>query len=353
MFLNTLTHLQCPACAGELACTSTEQEIQTGSVCCNHAKCGLSFPILAGVLILVPDVRAYLIEHVKGISRQVEDREIPKEHRAAFVRAKKQISVEHIEEDLESERVTSLYLMNSYLRAAEVVSPSPAIQEWVHKYWDHGPFEKIKIQLKKRDEPSSLVELGCGVGGLLEALKECRLKSYLGLDSSFASIVLARHFAFGAPLKGVLRTPDDLLDGPVSRAFKPVAPKPNPSIAFDFVVCDLSDPPLKTGKWEAVAALNVIDMLPEPSALPQLQYDLLKKGGFAIQSSPYIWHQETALELREGVPPKIKDSAGAVEWLYQQRGFKIDWMEPHVPWLFFKNARQLELYSVHLFFASK
>ncbi len=345
MLANTLTYLKCPCCEGDLACPAGDQN----RVSCT--ACRKSYPVLAGVLLLVPDVGGYLLEHVKGIARQVDDAQIPKEHRAAFIKAKRRIPTEHIEEDLEAERVNALYVMNHYLRARDVRSPSPAVDEVIKKYWDAGPFAKIKERVVARGGKHSLIELGCGVGGLFAALHG-NLKSYLGLDSSFASIALARHLALGAPYRGKILIPDDLLQGTVSREVKIPAPAAGVASA-DFIVCDLAHPPVKPGLWDMSAALNVIDMLDEPKDLPALQHDLLKRDGVAIQSCPYVWHQHIAAQLREALPKKIKDSAEAVEWLYRERGFKIESIDAHVPWVFFKHIRQIELYSVHLFFASK
>ncbi|MBI3543640.1 MAG: class I SAM-dependent methyltransferase, partial [Deltaproteobacteria bacterium] len=314
--------------------------------------CRESYPVLGGVLVLVPDVRGYLAEHAKGISRYVDDAEIPKAHRATYLKAKKQLNGdEHIEEDLEAERVTALYVMTHYLKAAEVRSPSPAIAELVAKHWDRGPFARIRELLDAKKAGGSLVELGCGVGGLLPALGP-RVKSYLGLDSSFASIAIARHFALGAPLKREVRLPADLLDGPVSRPTR-IAPPRKAQAGADFVVCELDRPPLKSGCWDVAAALNVIDMLPEPADLPALQRRLLVEGGLAVQSCPYIWHARVAAELRARLPKRIRDSAAAVEWLYEEAGFEVETSEAHVPWVFFKNERQVELYSTHLFLARK
>ena len=340
-----LSFLKCPNCEGELA-AGPGSGIEVSCTACRK-----SYPVLAGVLILVPDVGGYLLEHVKGIARQVDDAQIPKQYRAAFVKAKRQIATEHIEEDLEAERVNALYVMNHYLRASEVKSPSPAIESMIKNYWDHGPFAKIKERVAARGGSHSLIELGCGVGGLYAALRG-NLKFYLGLDSSFASIALARHFSLGAPYRGKILVPDDLLHGSVSREIKVSAPTKN-SVKAEFVVCDLAHPPVKAGLWEMSAALNVIDMLDDPASLPALQHELLKNDGLAIQSCPYVWHQHVAAHLRKALPKKIKDSADAVEWLYQECGFKIDQVDAHVPWVFFKHIRQIELYSVHLFFASK
>lgn len=350
MRAETLSYLKCPSCSGTLSCAGHGEEIESGAVQCR--KCGHQYPILAGVLVLVSDLGSYLIEHVKGISRYVDEKEIPKKYRADFIAAKRELAAEHIEEDLEAERVTSLYVMTHYLSSQQVSSSSAAIDSVIKQHWDRGPFSRIKQMLvNEKVTGRSLVELGCGVGGLLTALRPV-IGSYLGLDSSFASIVLARHYALGAALSAPTLVPDDLLQGPVSREVQIKKPARNSAYA-DFVVCDLADPPLEAGKWQMAAALNVIDMLPEPVALPRLQHEILNAGGLAIQSCPYIWHPAVAAELRKKIPSGIMDSASAVEHLYKTCGFAIKSSEPHVPWVFFKNSRQIELYSVHLFFAAK
>lgn len=359
-----LPFLECPACEGSLACeTGDGPDVFSGTVRCT--VCHKRYPILAGVLILVSDVRGYLLEHVKGIARELDVEQIPKEYRAAFEKAKRRIQAEHIEEDLEAERINALYVMNHYLRAAEVFSPSPAIQELIGKYWDEGPIVRIRrrIETESNGEKYSLIELGCGVGGLFAALKG-NLKSYLGLDSSFSSIALARRLALGDSRPAAVRenkaarrtklcVPDDLLLGSISREVGIFSPPPFTAGVADFVVCELDQPPVKNGIWDMCAALNVIDMLADPAALPKMQRDLLRAGGIAIQSSPYIWHETVAAHLRETLPKGVKDSAAAVEWLYRQNGYEINHIESFVPWLFFKNTRQIELYAVHLFFASK
>jgi SAM-dependent methyltransferase len=310
--------------------------------------CKTHYPILAGVLILVPDVEGYLLEHVKGISRYVTDSEIPKPYLKSFLEAKNEIESEHIEEDLEAERVTALYVMTHYLSSKEVCSPSPAIQKVITDYWDHGPFAEIQKWLVPQNDKKSLIELGCGTGGLLPALRK-NLSRYLGLDQSFASLVLARHLALGANLPHGISIPYDLLDGPTSKKITPASQ----SLDFeaDFVVCDLNNPPVRPEKWDLSAALNVIDMLPEPESLPQLQSHLLKVGGTAIQSSPYIWHPHVANELK--TKTEANTSEDAIRSLYTEHHFLIEKELMHVPWVFYKNYRQIELYSTHLLFAKK
>ena len=343
--------------------TAKVYEITSGSLIC--LRCKAQFPILAGVALVVDDVQQYLIDHVKGISKRVCDSEIPERYRSDYLESKAEIQSEHIESDLEADRVNALYLMNHYLR----VEPEDTESHWwkpatgggsavidslIRAHWNHGPFEQIGewvSELSKAKQGGDAVELGCGVGGLYPLLRPL-LNSYLGVDSSFAGIALARHLALGMPYRGTIRIPEDLLNGPVSRKIKMPIPKAWDGQA-DFIVGDFEGSAVKTAHWDLAIALNTIDMMDEPFQLAQLQYDLLKKGGVCIQSCPYIWFEGVARKLRAELPKEIRDSARAVEWLYEKAGFKLEMRKDELTWLFFKHVRQMEIYSVHLFAARK
>ena len=382
MLKTTLSSVVCPACKGELRFSEgtvfqslsareggakvtredAYQDALWGDLVCG--ACSLQFPILAGVAILVEDVESYLFQHIKGISKRVPDAKIPTRYQDLFREAKEALQEyegEHIEEDLESERVNALYLMTHYLNASQVISATkltdPLIHSLISQHWDHGPFQKIKEWMQSSQQMGRAVELGCGVGGLASVLGNL-VESYLGVDYAFASIALAREIQLG--VSGAASTysiPGDLIDGPLAK-----------SVQFnvsqfgmkDFVVGDFQQPPLKEASWDLSIALNAIDMMDDPRMLAQLQFALLKKDGQAIQSCPYIWHEKVATLLRKqfgeksvgGSVDRLSSSA-VVEKLYQSQGFSIQKKIDHLPWLFFKHNRQLEVYSVHLFLAEK
>lgn len=380
MLTSSVAHFRCPRekkkvrCHGALQVQASRtlqlkhlnnvSEVQSGHLLCT--KCKAQYPILGGVAIIVPHVRDYLLTHVKGIAQTVSDAEIPREFLHEYREAKSEIQSEHIEEDLEAERVTALYVMNHYLRSTTPASHSegqwwkpqsdtgsPLVDSLIRQYWDHGPFAQIRTWVQ--DESTRFkktLELGCGVGGLYSVLKS-QTETYLGVDSSFGSIALARHLALGLPYSGSLKIPEDLLHGPVSRSLK-LPPPPACHGQADFIVGDLDYLPIQEGIWDLSLSLNTIDMLENPSSLPQLQFDLLRPEGLAIQSCPYIWHPKIAHSLRKQLPPAARlSSSRAVEWLYERKGFQIQKSAHDIPWLFFKHVRQLEIYSVHAFVARK
>jgi len=364
MLRTTLTRLKCPACHGALDVSpkpesSSQIEIRSGYLVCR--QCNGKYLILHGIPLLVKNTRDYLLNHVKGISKIVPDQDIPPKFRPAFLEAKSEISAEHIEEDLEAERVNALYLMNHYLKADSKLewwkttnSGSPLIDQLIREHWDNGPFSQIKewvSDFAKKERFKAALELGCGVGGLHLVLKPT-CDFYLGVDSSFASIALARHIALGAPYPGTIRIPQDLIQGGLSLNIKIPTGRSSDDRA-DFAVMEFENPAIAKG-WDLTLSLNMIDMLNKPEDLPRLHFDLLVKDGITIHSCPYVWHESVTKRLRKKLPPEVREnSARAVEWLYQDQGFKIEKSVEHRPWLFYKHFRQLEIYSTHMFAARK
>ena len=358
------------------ASETSNDEVQWGQLIC--VACGLQYPILDGVAVVMENLRDYLLTHAKGIARvlSADARELPKDLRRDFLEAfreQREFARGQIESDLESDRVMALYLMNHYLRASDVPLGGSAADEWVAKYWDHGPFAQIAAWARENRAGQGLgrvIELGCGVGGLgkifAETSVESNMKNYLGIDSSFTSIRWARRVAF----EGVksLRVPFDLMHAQLGRevaGVKAWAPKGTEAGAVptcDFIVGDLALPPVEDGAFDSAVAMNAIDMLNDPTVLPSVQHRLLKKGGVAIQSDPYIWNERAAKKLRAATGGAVGAGGGgaadlassaAVVKLYQACGFTVEAEQDRIPWLFFKNARQIELYSVHLLFARK
>ena len=352
MFLRTLEYLACPSCGKqnrETLAISIHQEIKGdirwGAVHCTD--CQIEFPIWDGVLIWVSDVESYISEHAHGIVSHVQPGKVSALYRDQISElAKETQATVHIDESLESDRVTALYWLGHYVSARELIQSqpqlSPHIKKMITDYWDQGPMQRLRSILSKKKIKGSLLELGCGSGGLVHTLGD-QVSEYLGVDSSFQGIYRAREIL--VQKKNSYPAPGDLVHGALSA--KPKA-KLNPELpkSCDFIVMDLENDAFQKKDWDLVAAFNVIDMLKEPADLFRLQKKLLGNKGVAIQSSPYIWHPLTAKKLK---PKPGESSPERILRLATQEGFKktvID--ERDIPWVFFKNVNQIELYNVHL-----
>jgi len=372
MYLSTLSSIRCLDCKGvlELRSASEKQgeDILYGEVACSECEGPRSsYPILAGVLLYVGDGETALIRHMKGIMALVPDQKIPERYRDVYLEARESLAEdgffdEGLEEDLEAERVTSLYVMNHYLKADQVPETgNPVMDELVAKLWDHGPLEKTAQCILKKGV-RRVLELGSSVGGLAQRLPE--LESYLGVDASFASVALARHLALGASYPKTIRIPGDLIQGAVSITPRLPDPAWRGRSGADFILGDLRELSLVSGFFDGTVALGLIDMLEEPVTLVRLQHEILSalpsgpsgpsrsSPGWAVQASPYIWHEPVARALREGAQRQglelsTLSSAQAIQALYREGGFDLDESLEALTWVFFKHRRQIELYAVH------
>jgi hypothetical protein len=371
MFLATLSKLQCVGCGaatggdaagqyhGALSCRVDELDSRAGhapdviygEVSCS--ECDAVYPVLAGVLILSSNPADSLIRHIKGIGAIVPDARIPAAWRPAYLEARESLAEEGffdegMEEDLEAERVTALYVMNHYLRASElphaVRGSSGVIPRLISEHWDSGPLE-VTAQWIARHPPRQMVELGSSVGGLAQRVAG-RVEGYLGADTSFASVALARHLALGTPYPRKIRFPGDLIDGPVSLEASLPAPAWRGSDRADVILLDVQEHGIRPGQFDLSVALGLIDMLEDPSVLVSRQHEVLTAGGHAIEASPLIWHAPVASALRARFGPGLS-SADVVQALYRDGGFVAGEGLEGVPWVFFKHLRQAELYSVH------
>jgi SAM-dependent methyltransferase len=358
MLLSTLPQLRCPVCVDGPASTlaldpvpkQAGDDVLYGSLRC--ARCESAFPILAGVALLLDDVESYLCAHAQGISLLVPDAEIPEAYRGSYASAKAALAGS--EEDLESERVNALYFLNHYAQPKgrwwrPAKGFSPEIDRLVKSCWGKGPFARLAAWTKPHEKLRAL-ELGCGVGGLARALLP-RLDSYLGVDTSFAAIALARHVNLGAPYPHAIRIPQDLYRGPLPREIP--TPKPLRGKPVDFVVAELENLPVPPRTFDFVAALNVIDVIARPADLPERQRELLRDGGLAAVSSPFLWDEAVLESLREDLPETVSTSSDALIRLYERARFRVLKSAEHVPWLFLEHFRKIGFYSVHVLLLRK
>lgn len=334
-----------------------DQEIHYGILSCG--QCKAEFPIVEGVAILVPELDDYFYEHAKGISTV-----LPKSAITNFEKVSPPSAIEAYEtglseiselrnqqagfvweEDLETERVTHLYLLNHYVPRKQLPkNPDPVIEELLAQHWDQSPLALAA----QKTHGERVLELGSGVGGLLSKLALHKSgsppKTYLGIDQSFLSTHYARKVSFFSPHGFEVIPPHDLLMKPSKVSPLKGDPISLKGIKADFVVGGIAGCPARENIWDSVIALNALDMVDPPQVLPRTQARLGKKGAEFIQSCPYLWPPKSA----NGIPsPKFAQD------LYGKEGLKITFSQEHVPWLFFKHERQLEYYSVHMFIASK
>jgi hypothetical protein len=401
MFYETLDHLRCPkasgSCGGRLQpaepvvcfrdCDAAHNPGHTQDIEWGFLKCdveGERFPILGGVAILVEDVAGYIRMHARGIRGTLDQSRTPEEF-APILANCDEAPLAYQDWALESEEVNSLYLASHYLDGSQVAALGtfhPAFEDLIRSHWD-GPAHYLHRVFSQWTRPlSTLLDMGCSVGGALMRARQFSRFS-LGIDQCFRSIFTARSLNCRSAAEQLVDFRPDLL-APTQRLRLDMQPHPSGNLV-DFVVGDILHPPVAMNHWDTALSLNVLDVLPEPEKLPQVQAKLLrsakgadarrqtmeelasswgdvldtepvlrefrKSGGTVIHSCPYQWSLDLLPDLRSKLPSQSYTSAQATEWLYRQCGFQVRESLQHLPWLFFEHERRLDLYSAHMLIA--
>ena len=331
--------------------TATDGDVLWGELVQKKSK--KRYPIWNGVLILVQDLDDYLSRHIVGVKEHVALDQVKgsfntflKEYYSSFNEALNSGEIQMDDESLESERVTTLYWLNHYASANSLIElnpdMAPFMKELVQKYWDCGPLSKVRDFFKAKNLKGSLIEIGCGTGGLAHKLSD-NLSAYLGVDTSYQGVFRARQILKTKQNK--YKIPTDLINGSLSAMIKGEASERLP-LETEFIVADIEADFFKAETWDFTAAFNVIDMLHDPQDLFWVQKKLMKSGGVALQSSPYIWPPEVSKKMDK------TDTHSSPEWLLKTaKNLGLNQVllnETHIPWIFYKNSRQIETYSVHL-----
>jgi len=127
------------------------------------------------------------------------------------------------------------------------------------------------------------VEVGCGPGGLLPGLAERCPAGAIGLDLRLSMLRVAARLTRGETLKLPLRT-----EGRRFEEVEVVGSGPAP-LPVRLVQGDVAAPPLEAEAYPLVAAVSLLDTVPDPLvALGQLDA-LVVPGGLLLLASPHSW----------------------------------------------------------------
>ena len=182
------------------------------------------------------------------------------------------------------------------VRMSERLSVNRRIAEW---------FKQV-LQEHSSDKKGIAIELGCGPGGYAAVWSQFFAETIL-CDIRAAFVELAAAHAA-------------TLDRRSIHTF----------------VCDAGDVPLRAGSMSLVAAVNLLDVAPEPLAILRQIDALLKPGGLLAIALPYAGNFKGPAELMEAL-----------------HGYEVLASEDWVPWIVPVNDRMVYEYQAHLLLVRK
>ena len=250
------------------------EHVVEGALRCTDPGCLSEFPILDGIPLLLPNLRAY----VAGSIDQIYPRT-----------------------DLSAATESLLGDCCGPGSAFDITRQHLSTYAWDH-YADLDPEEAPEevpgdspgsvLRLLTRalalagELPSGpILDLGCGPGRTSFALAapgvtRCQV---LGVDLGFPLLRLASTVL----RQGQMRYPRRRVGVVYDRRDFPV--RLAGSAAVDFWGCDASALPFRDGTFAAIVALNVLDCVPSPYDLLAALPRLLAPGGKALLTCPYDW----------------------------------------------------------------
>jgi len=318
-------------------------DILEGILQCSRIGCQREYPILDGIPLLVPALRAYVSQNIFPILR-----------RADF-----------------SDVIESIL--------GDCCGPGSALDQtrqhlssytWGH-YSDQDPLESKgqKLSLLELLElgltlagplgPGPILDAGCAVGRSSFELAERQERLVLGIDVNFSMLQVASRALRIGQIRYPRRRVGLVYD---ERVFPVHFQRPD---LVDFWVCDALAPPFPKSAFSLVTSLNLLDCLSSPHEHLVAIRRALVSGGRAILCTPYDWSPAaTPIEGWIGGHsqrgPQNGDSAAALRALLTPNAHpaSIDQLElvadaGTLPWRVRLHDRSMIEYATHLVVAEK
>lgn len=312
----------CPGCR-----TATTDRIdvrtlqRTGDVLA--CACGLRYPIVDGVPIVLPHPADYL----RGELASVVERDLPTDVAALLAAAGDPYAkmLDHL----------STYLDSHWGDRAEPRLDASR---------GFGP-EPVRQRLAVLPPVALAVELGCSVGRIVAELA-IRAEHVVGLDLRFGAVRRARRILDGGRFDYNRRI--------IGRHYAP-ATLDSAAIANRTLLCaDALDPPLIPRSYDRVVALNLLDSVANPRQLLVVMDGLCAEGGELILSSPYSWQSDVmADDQRIGGPDPAVDVAAILRDGSKLGARYVIEDEAELDWTLRRDSRMFVTYQVHYVRARK
>jgi SAM-dependent methyltransferase/uncharacterized protein YbaR (Trm112 family) len=320
------------------------EQVVEGALRCTDPGCLSEFPILDGIPLLLPNLRAYVAGSIDQIYPRTD-------LSAAMESLLGDCCGPGSAFDITRQHL-STYAWDHYadLDPEEVPGDSTA-----------APGSALRVLARALSlagdlPPGPILDLGCGPGRTSFALANqgvtrCQV---LGVDLGFPLLRLASTVLRQAQM----RYPRRRVGGVYDRRDFPV--RLAGSEAVDFWACDASALPFSDGTFAAIVALNVLDCVPSPYDLLAALPRLLAPGGKALLTCPYDWSPgATPVEAWIGGHSQRGPAQGASEPALRAlltpgthpaaiQGLRIVAEEESVPWRVRLHERSAVDYRVHL-----
>jgi len=353
MKLTTLQDLICPCClereriesplsiASSIPVRTTGSgkapDIQEAILTCQ--RCESDYPVLAGVLILVPDVGAYMRKQFSSIiSRCCLDGSISPQLLAYLLGRGYHLAKVEAREYYDAPRKLSTYICSHYDSGARLISDKNSLGQYLQS--SYQDFYTTALQVWRQvalpaPEKSRAIDVGSYVGGVVSRLANTFERVY-GVDDSFAGTLVARQLNLGSP--GRIRAYDLYLEGNrTQRRELAVARRDN----VDFFVASALCLPFRRATFHLTTCFNLLELVGRPQQMVQELRRVSTVAADLILTSPYWWEEDEA-GVQEWIGGQQSlHTTDALRSLLKQLSITLIAEQPEVPWILRYNSRAL------------
>jgi SAM-dependent methyltransferase len=366
MNISLLDELACPSsltgtrCLGKLQLAALPQprfdpakpdELIESRLECQ--ECGISYLVLCGVAILIPDTNTYLQRSYKDILSLALEHGISISPEMLTHLHKVGAHIEPSTRNTPGEdnpRAISSYLRAHYDTGASLsgknLPPNHPLLDFFQAYHEKDLYH-VLLSMFATYLPKSakIIDIGCHVGRLTRDLAE-QEHSVLGIDTSFAAVFLARRAVRGWPTQ--LNEYEYFRDGNRREMRKLNLPPLNKG---EVLVASAMQLPFRPETFQAAISANVIDILPDPIAYLREMRTVLRDGGIMGISTPYHSGASQAAARWLGANSHM-DASQALRWRIGHH-FEIIEEQDLVPWVLSEHERRFQIYLNHCIIARK
>lgn len=271
----------CPRCRsgrGDLVPLSVgaalEEEpgiLVAGILHCTDDGCQQEYPVVDGIPIIVPDVRAYLADNLFHLTLRTDHSETIESllGDAAGPGTAYDATRQHL----------STYAWDHY-HALDTREPD-----------DARPGAAVRCLARALDlmsadgrlPPGPTLDVGCSVGGSTFDLAERTDGPVLGIDINFSMLQMAQRILREGVVRYPLRRVGLVYD---LRAF---TVRMDGADRVDFWACDALALPFPAATFGSAVALNVLDCVASPVGFLDSMARVLRGGGRVVLATPYDW----------------------------------------------------------------
>lgn len=309
-----------------------------GLLACTNKNCNATFPIVAGVPIILKDIAGWWQQESPGPATPEHCSPAMEE----YFHSLDPVGLSTQEE----ESLVGAYMGLHYAGLGDEADPYKA-REINHSYWQ---------QLMQWGEPKEkdafgiVLDVGCSTGRFTFELAR-KSKLAVGMDLKFSLVAAAARIQ--REEKVVYRRKR------YGGQFDTVHSNYDPTDNVFFLVGDALNPPFRASTFDFVAALNVLDNVSIPLVLIGQMNGLLDTGGRMLIGCPYEWLSTITEPMEwlgnESMEPAIMLKKIVAGEAFPQMGLYYEVVQEilEIPWAIRHHDRHWGFYISHLLLAEK